>query len=182
MPFQPQLNGSSNADQRLSQIIKLKHLEKPEPAFWHAFEQEFRNRQLTSFVQVQPWHIQLKRKSSLAARKAWRPIATAATAALAVFATISVRHLVQPTADQVAPVASAIAAAEPDAFFVVQAAEQRKDTNPPVSNKTIYQVTELSSSYGKESDYQVNAMPVSLSQGPSGQTLGTKTIRTQERY
>lgn len=88
-----------NADQRLSQLIKLKRMEKPEAAFWDDFEREFRSRQLTTFVQIQPLHTRIRRAIQLAARKAAPPVAAVGAIGLTFLAVTNSRYLLSDASD-----------------------------------------------------------------------------------
>ena len=59
---------SANED-RLSELIRLKKLERPDGKFWDRFDRELRNRQLTALVQTSSWRERIGSMTLVALRK-----------------------------------------------------------------------------------------------------------------
>lgn len=185
----PHLKTSSsvNADQRLSQLIKLKKLEKPDDTFWTNFEQEFRSRQLTTFVQIQPMHTRLRRACLIIARKAAPPVAAAGAVALTFFAISNTQYLAKD-ASEVKSSASPTTpptepTPEPDPFFIVNVSESSATVPEHASSDTTYQINALSSFTGSSNGYQLNATPVTYSQrSTAAQTSGVNVLTKQPEY
>lgn len=185
MSHHPQIAAAANADQRLSQLIKLKQLEKPEAAYWEKFEQDFRSKQLTTFVQIQPMHTRLRRACMILARKAAPPVAAAGAVALTFFAVTNTRYLAKGT-DTEAPatiptLSQREAASEPEAYFIVSATQDTDTESKNTTSDTIYQINALSSLGGSTDGYLLNATPVTFSQS-SATASGANVIGKQPNY
>lgn len=72
-------------DARLSKLIRLKKLERPDAAFWDQFDRELRNRQLTALVQTRSWRKRAGAIALIALRKSAVFTATASVLALGLF-------------------------------------------------------------------------------------------------
>jgi|GEM_PF-593286 len=77
----PSKKPHTEADERLSQLLRLKRQERPDDAFWDKFDEELRSKQLGALVRTQSWYERLGKLSLLIARKS-----AAATAAVSIFA------------------------------------------------------------------------------------------------
>lgn len=71
----------SKADERLSQLLRMKRQERPDATFWDRFDEELRSKQLGALVRTQAWYERAGTFFLLIARKS-----AAATAAVSVFA------------------------------------------------------------------------------------------------
>lgn len=175
---------SARAEKRLSQLIQLKRLERPDAEFWEEFEQEFRTRQLTTFVRIQPLHTRVRKACMILARKAAPPVAAVGAVALTFFAVSNTSYLLSSkdedastatTNPEIADVPEAV-----DSFFVVQT----EDESAPETQESgiqpgmVYQVNLLQSS-GTSPEYQLNATPVTFRHGKVEQPFGAKVISTQ---
>ncbi len=184
MSTHPQTASSANADQRLSQLIRLKQLEKPDVAFWGEFEQEFRSRQLTTFVQIQPMHTRLRRACLIIARKAAPPVAAAGAVALTFFAVSNSEYLAKGTSEEKLAASSIAPQADQqpkqEAFFIVNAVDSTESEIETSTSDTIYQINALSSLSGTTNGYQLNATPVTYSQGIV--TGGANVLSKQPSY
>lgn len=186
MSAHPQTASATNADQRLSQLIKLKQLERPDAAYWQRFDQEFRSRQLTTFVQIQPVSTRLRRACMILARKAAPPVAAAGAVAITFFAVTSSPYLADSTEAELKPERIPFASTEkdetPPAYFVVntEVAAPAQDEAP--NRDTIYQVNALSSLGSKDEGYLLNATPVTYSRDSVGLTNGANVLRQQPNY
>lgn len=184
MSTHPKTASSANADQRLSQLIRLKQLEKPDHAFWGEFEQEFRSRQLTTFVQIQPMHTRLRRACLIIARKAAPPVAAAGAVAITFFAVSNSEYLAKGTSEEKLATYVAAPQADPkteqEAFFIVNAVDSAENEIEKSSSDTIYQINALSSLNGSTNGYQLNATPVTYSQGTA--TGGANVLSKQPTY
>ncbi len=177
---------SANADQRLSKLIKLKQLEKPDAAFWETFEQEFRSRQLTTFVHIQPMHTRLRRACMIIARKAAPPVAAAGAVALTFFAVTNTRFLSKGTETEVQAPSDSLAQAEPsedqEAYFTVKVEDAPDSPSESISSDTIYQINSLASQGGSSNGYLLNATPVTFSQNAAAQTSGANILSKKSNY
>ena len=72
-------------DARLSELIRLKKLERPETGFWDQFDRELRNRQLTALVQTRSWRERVGATLLIFLRKSAVFTATASVLALGLF-------------------------------------------------------------------------------------------------
>ncbi len=182
----PQTASATNADQRLSQLIRLKQLERPDAAFWEGFEQEFHSRQLTTFVQIQPMHTRLRRVCMIIARKAAPPVAAAGAVAVTFLAVTNTSFLTDaPTAKSEAmpQMATTDKKEAQDAYFVVSETEKAATSEKSISSDTIYQINALNAPGRSTNSYQLNATPVTFSQSAAaGQTSGVNVLRTQADY
>lgn len=176
MPSHQKTASTANADKRLSQLIKLKRMEKPDPAFWDKFDQEFRNRQLTTFVQIQPLHIRLRRVCLIVARKAAPPVAAAGAVALTFFAVTSTSFLTSSDSSEQSPAKTRVSQAPQReteaAYFTVQTELKPAAEKARSFEQTIYQVNVLDNGSDKTSDYKLYATPVTFSQSGNTQSQG----------
>lgn len=181
------------ADPRLTQLIRLKRLEKPSPEFWLRFEQEFRTRQLSSFVRVQPWHARLQRSLVLAARKAAPPATALGAIGLAILAISQASYFAQEEPDAAASVANTPAAELPEeaAYFVVQSepgANEQAGSDwaeaQPASPLATYQVNPLRKAPQNGKAYRLLTSPVTFSRNApadgSASSIGAQVIRTRQ--
>lgn len=178
---------TTTADQRLRQLIKLKQLERPDAAFWQRFEQEYRSRQLTSFVQIQPLHTRLRKACMIIARKAAPPVAAAGAVTLTFFA-ISNSSYMSSTEEATAPFAARLAdsKAEVEAegvyFIVENQPEDELAPSGPSRSETTYQINVLSKGSDPSRGYQLNAAPLSYSQSSIEQSFGAQIISAPGDY
>lgn len=189
---------SFDSDQRLSQLIKLKRLERPDPQFWTAFEQEFRSKQLSSLVRVQPLHTRLRLACMLAARKAAPPTAAVSAVAVTLIAVTNTSYLANNRSDA-EPNAPAhedalTPAKEPARFMVDASAASSSESEEPrplfeTSAQAIYQMNVLMKDETVSGSYQLLATPVTFSS--SNGSLATDTeapehgaaiIRTRSQF
>lgn len=177
---------SATADQRLSNLIKLKRLEQPDAAFWDTFEQEFHSRQLTTFVRIQPLHTRVRKACMILARKAAPPVAACGAVALTLLAVSNTRYLISDNIDST-PTDNLlprfpVEAESTDSFFVVQSEQPAADEDSLGSseNGTIYQINLLDQKLATP-DYLLNTAPVTFSNGFTEQAFGAKIISAQPR-
>lgn len=186
MSAHPQTASAANADQRLSQLVKLKRLEKPDAAFWEKFEQEFRSRQLTTFVQIQPMHTRLRRACMIIARKAAPPVAAAGAVALTFFAVTNASYLTDGPDKALQSVPQTLASKEksddPTAYFIVSAETPANNQAEESASDTIYQTNSLSSQARAANGYQLHTTPVTFSQKAAGQSSGANILSAQPNY
>lgn len=178
---------NAKADQRLSQLIKLKQLETPDAAFWAEFEQEYRSRQLGSLVQIQPLHTRLRKACLIVARKAAPPVAAVSAVAITVVAVNNFPYLADsPSEEQsagLAILAEPEMTSEPEPYFLVQ--EQVESASNELELKadgTIYQMNVLSHGHGSSDTYQLNATPVTFTYEQAKQSAGAKIISAKPDY
>jgi len=81
MPNPPRQRGIPE-DERLGQLIRLKQLERPPPAFWDAFDEQLRSRQLAVLAYPSPWTRRVWKRFAGVGIKAAATLAAAAAAAL----------------------------------------------------------------------------------------------------
>lgn len=178
---------AATADQRLRQLIQLKQLEKPDAAFWQKFEQEYRSRQLTSFVQIQPLHTRLRKACIIIARKAAPPVAAAGAVTLTFFAASNSSYLSSTDEPQTSPTARpADPSAEVQDKGVYFTVENQPDVElapiGPSRSETTYQINVLSKGSDPNRGYQLNANPLSYSQSSSTQSFGAQIISAPANY
>ena len=169
-------------DERLSELIRLKRLERPDAQFWERFEQGFRSKQLASLVRVHPWHERVGRALFLAAKKA--APATAATCALAVtFFAVSRPDLIGSKEAEPAAQPELAQDASAPRFSVDAASADALDTElqpfAPATNALEYQVRVLSKTYS-DPNYELRADPMTLQTAPQegeDEELGAKVIK-----
>lgn len=187
MPNASYSTANARTDQRLSQLVKLKRLERPDPAFWQAFEQEFRSKQLSSLVQVQPLHTRIFKACQIAARKVAPPVAAASALTITVVAVHNFSHLAEAPSDNLK--SSAYASSESDsisetqAYFVVQEQESTQPSEQSIQNDgTIYQMNVLSHRAEHSETYQLNATPVTFRYQGQTTSGGINSISEQTEY
>lgn len=181
------LNRNANASQRLSQLIQLKRSERPDAEFWQTFEQEFRSRQISSFVRVQPLSTRLRRACLIAARKAAPPVTAVGAIALTFFAVNNASYLVdsstKTTGVASVPTKQTTEADETVSLFVMnEELPEVRANQATIPSDTIYQINTLSAAPGIPGDYQLNATPVTFSHGAQFQSIGAQVIRTQQSF
>lgn len=187
MPNASHIKATARADQRLSQLIKLKQLETPDAAFWESFQQEYRSKQLSSLVQIQPLHTRLRKACLIAARKAAPPVAAAGAVAITVVAANNFGYLAQTPQDEPAATPATIAPADSAdktaPYFLVQEQTSPADKdNAPEEEGTIYQMNVLSHGYDSSNSYQLNATPVTFKYQQGKQSVGAKIISAKPEY
>ncbi|MDQ8186097.1 hypothetical protein [Pelagicoccus sp. SDUM812002] len=186
MSKHPKTASAAKADQRLSQLIKLKRLEKPDAAYWEKFEQEFRSRQLTTFVHIQPMHTRIRRACMIIARKAAPPVAAAGAVALTFFAVTNASHFNQSPDDEIKSSRNELAPAQEsegqDAYFLVSVENSADSPQESDPSDTIYQVHELSNRGVTANGYQLNTTPVTFSKNVAGQTATANILSQQPNY
>lgn len=185
---------SANTDDRLSQLIQLKRCERPDADFWRQFDQEFRSRQLSSLVTVQPMYQRVYRMCSIAARRSFSPTSAVAAVVVTLVAATNTSYFAYtplpepPNLDN-----ESIAETEPtpDAFFVVQNEEAPAETVAPTlspSSSLVYQLNVIAQPQSSSGNYQLNTAPVTFSAGatylqPSETPLpGAKILSSQGQY
>mgnify|MGYP001031017115 CR=1 FL=1 len=181
MRAHPQNASSTNADQRLSQLIKLKRMEKPDAAYWQRFDQEFRSRQLTTFVHIQPVHTRLRRACMLLARKAAPPVAAAGAVALTFFAATNTSYLADH--DEIeSPTAApprGLAGEPQEAYFLVSDGDASAPQEDATPSGTVYQIHALSNSGATADGYTLNTTPVTYSQRGTEQGAAAPVLSTR---
>ncbi|MBK1879952.1 hypothetical protein [Pelagicoccus mobilis] len=179
---------TANADQRLSQLIRLKRLETPDGEFWQSFEQEYRVRQMSSLVQVQPLHTRIRKACVIFARKAAPPVAAVSAVAITVVAVRNSPDLPAGQSEDQSKATSQFTQAEVDssaeeAYFVVQ--QEKEQLQQPLeieADGTIYQMNVLSHGYATGDAYLLNATPVTFIHSQAQQNAEAKIISEQPDY
>lgn len=177
---------------RLSQLIALKRLERPDVAFWEQFEQEFRAKQLTSLVHVDPWYIRQTKKSYRLARKVYLPAAAGLSALAITLAGVTYYSQLATTAKQPATTLVETEVASDEPLFIVQA--DKELTTPiirgqqlqtvSVSQPTTYKVSIMAKPRTTTS-YRLIYSPVALTPNQSQQsnsTIGAKVITADRKF
>lgn len=185
---QPPRKRPLSRDERLSELLRLKRLERPDAAFWDRFQQDLRSKQLASLVRIHPWNERLGRALFLAAKKA--APATAASCALAVtlFAILKPGFMDKSGPD--APELAAEPSPQPPLFAVQQepaaAFELPRETALGSQAAPNYQMRVLSKA-SPRSGYELYAAPPIL-QAESRESsaeqsaLGAKVIDSGHRF
>ena len=191
MPQSSHKKAPESRDEQLSRLIKLKRLERPDPDFRRRFEQEFRSKQLSSLVRVQPLHARLYRMCSLASRRAAPPAAAAlAVTFVAITNTSYLGHSEMKEATRMAKPSEPAQSADSYPLFVVGAQEQATPESgnanlvPELSSfdaAAIYHVNLIEKPSQPASGYQLMAAPVTFSSPAANEApaLGAKVISTQ---
>ena len=186
----------SEADERLSQLLRLKRQERPDAAFWDKFDEELRSKQLGALVRTQSWYERLGKLSLLVARKS-----AAATAAVSIFALgiFGISRSEFFAGQESIPEQPAIAAsqafqspelADEAPLFVVE--ERVQSPQRDALDATIVEAFNAPRSYeihtlhpqATPKSYQVIAAPKQFTAGEASgsASLGAKVIRTGNQY
>ena len=191
----PSPKPTPEADQRLSQFLRIKRQERPDAAFWDKFDEELRSKQLSALIRTQSWYERLGKLSLLVARKSATATATVSVFALGIFAVSKSEFFVHSELDTAQPefasnqelatqypiVFSPLFVVEEDLAAIEEPTEyaftQTIDAQPRYE---IYSLTQRISSTG----YQINAAPKQFTAGgTSSETrLGAKVIRTGNKF
>ncbi len=183
------------ADQRLSQLLRLKRQERPEAAFWDKFDRELRSKQLSALVRTQSWYERLGKLSILVARKSATATATVSVFALGIFAVSKSEYFANNELDasqpafastQEAPPQSAVVAAP---LFIVEenfvAVQEIASMGfmQPIDAQPHYEIHTLAQP-ASPSNYQIIAAPKQFITGNASteSSLGAKVIRTRNRF
>jgi hypothetical protein len=51
----PSQKPTPEAEERLSQLLRMKRQERPDADFWNKFDEELRSKQLSALVRTQSW-------------------------------------------------------------------------------------------------------------------------------
>lgn len=175
---------SSRADQQLSQLIMLKKLERPEAQFWNSFEQEYRSRLLSSMVQVQPLRQRFAKACLIAARKTAPPLAAASAIALTVVTVNNFSYLTKDASEashiEANPTATNNLPTANDPFFIVE--EKPPTVKEPQAKEisgTIYHMNVLEHGYNSNTNYRLDATPVTYTFDLAKPSLESRIIRVQ---
>ncbi|MDQ8201665.1 hypothetical protein [Pelagicoccus sp. SDUM812003] len=198
MPIHPQHRLTAETDARLSQLIQLKKLERPDAAFWQRFEQEFRSKQLSSLVRVQPWRTRLYRLALVAARRAAPPTTALGAIALSLVALTNTSFLVQDDREDPSETKLHDDPKTPNKpQFVVGSETTPNDPLAPAFHQPlefethpVYQMNVMQNPLPQAEAYRLNAMPVTFSSGYDETAerpdlhapLGAKVIRAQKQF
>ena len=188
----PSKKPTPEADERLSQLLRLKRQERPDAAFWDKFDEELRSKQLTALVRTQSWHERLGKLSLLVARKSAAATAAVSVFALGIFAVSQSEFFThQETNPAPAEVAINDTLSAPSAapLFVVEESLSARDEIvnenfvPTINAQPTYEVHALRPQSSPKS-YQVIATPKQFTVGaPSNETsLGAKVIRAGNQF
>ena len=181
----------SETDERLSQLLALKRLERPDAAFWQTFEQEFRSKQMSSLVGVESWQRRYLRFLARFAQKASIPGAAVASALAIGFLGFNQLGQLAESPDAPTEVAGKEIESPTEALFVVQPTSQSQfdsqakeiiNLPPPAT----YQVSVMSKPNDATS-YQLFSSPIILSpqaveNSTSESGLGAKVITTEKSF
>ncbi len=191
MPKSPTGKIAATEDERLRQLIQLKRLERPDAQYWQRFEQEFRSKQLSSLVCIQPWHERLRRLALLGFRKAAAPTAAAGALTLTFVAVTQTQYFVKEPSPPTLALAQQETPAPAQAVFLVQqepeqalaASKNAGQENASPLGPANYRISVLATSRANPG-YQLNAMPVSFSSPQTVQqpTAGAKVISTRPQF
>lgn len=180
-------------DDRLSLLIALKRLERPDAAFWEDFEHEFRAKQLARLVRVDPWYIRQTKKVLSFARKAYLPAAATLSAIAMALAGVTYYSQLTATAEQTSSTTLAeVKNTEAKPLFIVQA---DKELSTPVlrrqqlqtvsvSQPTTYKVS-IMANPRQTTSYRLIYSPVALTPDQSQQsnsTIGAKVITADREF
>lgn len=192
MPIKKQI--SKQDDERLSQLIRLKRIEKPDEAFWDQFDESLRSKQLSALVETHTWYARTGKLSMLLAKKSAAVVAT--TGALAItFLAINPLEFTESDSKPASTDLTGFALDIPEQETPLFVVESSADTDVlAVENDFPTQIQDLGipATYGlnifssdkSESKFKLNTMPKTLtthsqSDGFSQPHFGAKIIRVK---
>lgn len=150
----------------LEQLLQVKRLERPDPAFWEDFDSELHRRQLAALVDAQPWHARLGRGLLVALRRTL-PIGAAAAAVAAGFFALDSRTLPAVPAAQTAQSghepAGYVVLPEENVFPAAAVARERVAPAPTTRAQPRYVMQELASAAAPARSFITVSSPHTLS-------------------
>ena len=161
-------------DERLSELIVLKRLERPDAAFWEAFQHEFRIHQLSTLVGIIPWYERLGKAALKLTRKAGIPLLSAtAVIAVSAFSVATYLQVAESETDESLNLVADDSIAPEKPVFVVKAT---KSTSLPIDPaqefgpSPTYQISIMTHPVGSV-DYRLNITPVTFTKSNASEEL-----------
>ena len=175
-----------NPDERLSQLLKMKKLERPDAEFWETFDSSLRSRQLSALVRTQSWYQRAWKLASIIARKSAPTVATVSAFTLA-FVAVNKSEFFVEESDSSAVSNNHAQIEESQPMFVVDAENDMAPDvvpQPNISANQVYAVQALTRDNSSES-YQLLALPKSFTAPKSANesgAFGAKVIRASSQF
>lgn len=183
------------AEERLSQLLRMKRQERPDAAFWDKFDEELRSKQLSALVRTQSWYERLGKTSLVVARKSATATATLSVFALGIFAVSQNEFFADNESDATQPALGAgndsivQNATNQSPLFVVEEniVAALKPIEPAfiqtIDAQPLYEIHTITQRVSSSS-YSINAATKQFTAGgqANGTSLGAKVIRTGNQF
>ncbi|MDE0767567.1 MAG: hypothetical protein OSB19_04190 [Opitutaceae bacterium] len=191
----PSQKPTPEAEERLSQLLRMKRQERPDADFWNKFDEELRSKQLSALVRTQSWYERLGKTSLVIARRSTTATATVSVFALGIFAVSKSEYFanndLEATQPSVAATNEAVALNATNAaplFVVEEHFVAALEPEEPVfiqsfDAQPLYEIHTLTQR-ASSSNYSINAAPKQFTVGgqANGTSLGAQVIRTGNQF